>query len=240
MADADIAAARELQTALQTMGTRSEVNGSLLTIPELQLQVGVTVTLARDGIGATVVYDLSAASDNRDPVQVLAVGYGETPAKAFREAAVQWTTGVYTVVRHWLLPDEHTCLAETIHMVIRADDTGEEFGWRVHLGPTLSRVYGADPTREETFGTREIFKAIFNDLQEWSAHRKLFWVEAFVVRHEDGKLASTCRLRNQDWDEGEAALRNWATSWSARPKATVSARQFLLFEPIADSPANRQ
>jgi uncharacterized protein (DUF2267 family) len=183
--------------------------------------------------GAYAVYDLAPHdAGDRAGIQVLAAGFGDTPVQAFAEAAFQWTTGVFTTVRHWLQPEHHTCFAKDFHMLVRSDDSREDFAWRVHVGPVLSRAWG-DEKGAPSFDTNDVVSVLFDHIHPNAAHRTLFWIEAYVVRYADGTVNSTCRLQNQEWNEGEEALKQWASTWRVAEGVMVSARQFLLFEPIS-------
>jgi hypothetical protein len=186
--------------------------------------------------GAVVVYDVSstAAEPAEDGIRVLAVGYGTDAKQAVGEAAFIWTTGVFTAVRHWLAPQVHTCFADDAHMLVRAIEPDEEFGWRVHQGPILSRTFGkSDADESPEVEAQEIFETLFDEIHPLSAHRNLFWIEAFAVRYPDGRADATCRLRNDDWPEGKDALLLYASSWEVPEGIMLSRRQFLLFEPIS-------
>lgn len=227
-----IEAAAQLRVALDALGVNAVHDGVVLRIPEMALRVRIIEAMMNEA-GAYAVYDLGSHDSGEDEgIQVLAAGFADTPAQAFAEAAFQWTTGVFTTVRHWLQPAQHTCFTGDFHIVVRAEDPGEDFAWRVHLGPILSRNWGDDDAALDV-STNDIVLALFDSIHPHAAHRTLFWIEAFVVRYPDGTLNSTCRLHNQEWEEGEAALKQWASTWRVADGVMVSARQFLLFEPIS-------
>ena len=227
-----IEAAAEIRIALEALGVEAVHAGIVVEVPELAVRIRVTDATVNEA-GAYAVYDVAPHdSGDRDGIQVLAAGFGDTPQQAFAETAFQWTTGVFTAVRHWLQPAKHTCFTSDFHMLVRDEDPGADFAWRVHLGPVLSRNWGGDDSALQ-IDTLDIMRALFDRVHPYAAHRDLFWIEAFVVRLADGTLNSTCRLRNGDWEEGEDALQQWASTWRVARDAMVSARQFLLFEPIS-------
>ena len=232
MSDVSIEAAVQLEVALEAIGAHPEREADLVRLPELGIKVSIEDTELREG-GVVVVYDLRTIKRDEQGMRVLAVGRGKSQTQALGEAAFQWTTGVFTVVRHWLQPSAHTCFADDFHMLVRSDDAKKEFAWRVHRGPVLSRVFGGDDADVSSPGTTEITEVLFDHVQTHAAHRDVFWIEAFVIRYSDGRLDSTCRLRNEDWSPGASALVDWASTWEIPKRATLSVRQFLLFEPIA-------
>ena len=199
-----------------------------MDVPDLGVRVRIAQAEKKER-GALAVYDLGFEGDT---ISVLAVGFGETAEKAFGEAAFQWATGVFTVIRHWLHPAGHTCFVADEYMVVR-DDSGRTFAWRVHLGPAISRVFGAD--RDLTnpgADPHDVFRTLLDFIPAYATPGTVFWIEAYVVRYEDGSVESTCRLRNDKWPEGEDALTLWAATWTLPEGVMLSVRQFLLFEPI--------
>ena len=209
----------------------STQDGAAVDVPALRVRIHIAQAEQRPG-GALVVYDLRFNDRDEEGIRVLAVGYGDTPDKAFGEAAFQWTTGVFIAVQHWLQPSHHTCFADDLHLVVRAPETGEELGWRVHFGPVLSRTYGEGDPALPGKDALEVIRALFDRIHPHAAHRMLFWIEAFVVLYADGRVDATCRLSNDDWPEGRQALLEWAATWTLRAGTMVSVRQFFLFEPI--------
>lgn len=217
---------------MEAAGLTSTQHGAVVDVPALGIRVRIVEAEERQG-GAFAVYDLGFADQETEGIRILAVGYGDT-AKAFGEAAFQWVTGVFMPVRHWLQPSHHTCFADDMHLLVRAEKTGEQFGWRMHFGPVLSRAYGdaegdpATPGKE----AHDVIRALFDSIYARATHRTLFWIEAFVVLYADGRVDATCRLRNADWPEGRQALLEWAATWTLKAGSMVSVRQFLLFQPV--------
>ena len=173
-------------------------------------------------------------------IDVLHTGMGDTPEEAAANAAHQWIAGVLPVIYTYLTHRDHEDV-EHSQMVVAIEETGEQFGWSVHLGPIVTRVFG-DIAQPEELGKNEIFRRLFNVVHPFAAHTTLFWLECFAVRYPDGRIDATCRKHNDDWEEGKQALLLWAAEWPVNSNGFVSQRQFIIFEPTAvkDLPSGKE
>lgn len=235
MADGSWEAANQLAEALTATGLPCVIENEEVSLASLGVKVRIADVDIREA-GVVVIYDLSQLESSEPGIRVLAVGLGGDPIAALGQAAFQWILGVLQPVQHWLQPTKHMCFVEDFHLLVRTQDTSEHFAWRVHVGPIISRAFGPDESEAPIPAEpKDIFGALLRDVQSRAAHRTLFWVEAYVIRYGDGRLDSTCRFRNDDWPEGTAALIEWAQTWNLNCAASVSVRQFLLFEPVAAS-----
>src|SRR5262249_39466901 len=143
MSDAVVLAARQIHTAIEACGTSAVLDGSTVLLPSLNSKVRIAEVNIKDH-GVAVVYDFSARDVDAEGVKILVVGIGADSVKALGEAAFQWTTGVFMTLRHWLTPSAHTCFVEDLHMLVRTTEPINEFAWRVHVGPILSRAFGVE------------------------------------------------------------------------------------------------
>lgn len=235
MATGSIDAANQLVVALDAIGLPCSISDEQVLLTSLGVKVVITDVDIQPG-GAVVVYDLRQLESSEAGIRILAVGLGSDPTKALGEAAFQWVMGVLQPVQHWLKPTAHSCFVDDFHLLVEARDTEERFPWRVHVGPIISRAFGPDADEAPLPAVpKDIFRILLSEVQVRAAHRTLFWIEAYVVRFEDGRVDATCRFRNEDWSEGKIALAEWATTWNTTCAATVSVRQFLLFESISMS-----
>lgn len=180
----------------------------------------------------TVIFDVRPSGESAHGAKVLSVGFGANASEAARDAASQWTVGVYPVIQTWLTRT-HDCRVGSSQMVVALQDTGDRFGWRVHLGPVIGRLYGTRDTDRELgpLDQNEIYQALFNVVAEFAAHQTLFWLECFAIKHPDGSVDATCRMHNENWPEGYEALLAYAASWPDTRGCTLSKRQFIMFEP---------
>jgi hypothetical protein len=115
-------------------------------------------------------------------------------------------------------------------MLVHDADTGQQFGWTVHLPPILTRAYGGISVPEHPEQSA-VFRALFNIIHRHAAHQSLFWVECFAARYPGRKVDATCRKLNEDWEDGRDALMVWAMTWPYPGRGIISRRQFLLFQP---------
>ena len=188
----------------------------------------------------SVIVQVGSLDSINGGIDVLHTGMGETLEEAAANAAHQWVTGVLPVVYSYLTHRDHQDV-EHSQMIVAIEETGEQFGWSVHLGPIVSRVFGNIEEPRE-LGKSEIFRRLFNVVHPFAAHTTLFWLECFAVRYPDGRIDATCRKHNDDWEEGKQALLLWAADWPVHEKGFVSQRQFIIFEPTAvkDLPSGRE
>lgn len=103
--------------------------------------------------------------------------------------------GVFQPVRHWLQPTAHSCFVDDDHLLVEARDTGERYPWRVHVGPIISRAFGPDEAEAPLPAVpKDIIRVLLSEVQALAAHRTLFWIEAYVVRFEDGRVDAARQL----------------------------------------------
>ena len=188
----------------------------------------------RKPTAVSVIFDARSRSAQDPGVCVLSMGYGDTLAASARDAADQWLAGVFPVVQSWLTQRAHVCTVTKAQMIVAVQETAEQFGWSVHLGPILHRLYAAPP---HTYSPPDVspdivFKPVFNAVHPLAAHKTLFWLECFAARYPDGTVDATARFHNEDWPEGKEALLAWAAEWPDTDGCLLSRRQFLMFEPV--------
>ena len=212
---------------------------SFVALAKLPLDIHVyDVTILQESAklnAISAVFDARARRATENGVCVLAMGYGDNADACAREAARQWVTGVFPVIQSWLTRAEHAPTVTKSEMIVSVAETSQQFGWSVHLGPILYRVYGP-PSRKYAppeVDSNDVLQAVFNAVHPFAAHDTVFWLECFAARYPDGKVDATARLHSEDWPEGKAALLAWAAQWPDTEGCILSRRQFLMFEPVA-------
>jgi len=218
---------------LPTRGLESTLASNGLRIPLLHVALRVRdaeeVPRKGEGTAVSAIVQLGSLDSIGGGMEVLHTGMGSTLQEAAANAAHQWIVGVLPVAVSFL---KHRDLPEVSHaqMVVAIEDTGEKFGWSVHLGPIITRAYGEiEPPPEPP--KNEIYLKLFNVLHPFAAHSTLFWLECFAARYPDGRVDATCRKHNDDWLEGQQALLLWANEWPDNPDGFISRRQFIILEP---------
>jgi len=224
----------ELRKAGHDQFSRS---GTVLGFPSLAMEFlarDAKIQPHNDGFAAVVTFEARPPGADSTGIRILAVGFGQTEAAAAREAASQWVLGVFPALTSYLTQPEHLCEVEKSEMLVGVPDSGERYGWTVHLPPIIWRLWGASdigPGDEPHVDSHDIYRAVFNAIHPFAAHRHMFWLECFASRYADGKVDATCRYNNKDWPEGRDALLAWASSWPDTNGYILSKRQFLIFEP---------
>jgi hypothetical protein len=217
----------QLENAMEVTAPEIERELTALVLPDLGLRVSIADLDVREN-GTVIVYDATPFEGER--ILILAVGRAETLEQQLAETALQWTTGVFSALQHWLAPSRHSCFVGDVEFAI-----GDSH-WRLHAGPLISRSWGdedEDDGAARIFGPRDIPMVLFGAISGELTNRRPCWIEAFAVNYDDGTVDVTCRLNNEKWAEGEESLHAWASDWELPPDVTVTARQFLLYEPIA-------
>jgi len=194
---------------------------------------GASTAPFHKGHSVSVVFDARAQDADEAGILVLTVGFGDTPESAAVDAGHQWATSVLPVLLSYVLHQEQPEV-QRCPMVVGVQDSGKRFGWTAHLGPVTARVYGPQGTPEIDRGDlspASAYQPIFNAIHPFAAHNQLMWVESFAACYPEGKIDATCRLQNNDWAEGRAALMAWAASWPDTGPCVLTKRQFIIFEP---------
>jgi len=221
---------------LQAQGVAANLASDHIALVDLPLEIHVHNV--KHDTAPAIPHAVSAVFDGRSTgattngVCVTVVGYGDDLASCARDAAKQWADGVFPVIRSWLTRAAVDAITKAQITVATKD---QRFGWSVHLGPILYRVYGG-PGISYTppdIPSSSIFKAVFAAVYPVAAHRTLFWLECFACRYPDGKVDATARLGNDDWPAGRDALLRWATDWPDTEGTVLSRREFLMFEPVS-------
>ena len=221
-----------------TMGA----NGLRVPLLKVTIRVHDAERIPRDDGSAAIsaIVQLGALDSISGGIDVLHTGMGATLEEAAANAAHQWIAGVLPVIQTYLTHRDHPDVDQS-QMIVAIEETSEQFGWSVHLGPIITRVFG-DIEQPAELGKSEIFKRLFHVVHPFAAHTTLFWLECFAVRYPDGRIDATCRKHNEDWDEGQQALLVWASEWPVNRKGFISQRQFIIFEPtaVADLPSGKE
>jgi hypothetical protein len=224
---------------LPARGIEYSLSANGLRIPSLSIAVRVrdAAESAWSGdryAGLHAIFQAGSIDSIGGGMEVLHTGLGESREAAAANAAHQWIDGVLPVIVSYIA---HRAQPEVEHaqMVVAVPDTGVQFGWDVHLGPIVTRMY-SDHDPPAPLPQNEIFLAILNALHPFAAHSKVFWLECFASRDPDGRFNATCRMRNDDWPEGREALLQWAAGWPHH-EGFVTQRQFIILEP---APVDRE
>jgi hypothetical protein len=222
-----------LEAEMSEAGCECKRRSNALLLPSIALELFARDPKVQDAMGGmavSVTFEARAEGATTDGIKVFQLGYGPTDFDAARDASYQWRLGVYPALVTFIARPEHRCDVDMTHMIVGDDETGDQFGWTVHLPPILSRAYGENPLPEHP-EQNAVFMALFDSIHPYAAHSSVFWVECFAARYPDRKVDATCRLNNEDWFEGRNALLAWAMSWPDPRNSVLSRRQFVLFEP---------
>lgn len=221
-----------LAAHLAPRGFESSQAGRGLVSPALGLTIRVRDEShsGRKGdhqVAATV--EAGALNSIHGGIQVLQIGLGDSVEAASTDAAHQWAVGVLPVLESYLL--NRTPTGVTIgHMVVGLEASSEVYGWTVHIGPLIERIFGQVPD----FRTPEqavLYRRLFDEVHPFAAHSKVFWLECFAARFPGGRVDATCRYHNEDWAEGKQTLLAWAAEWPDTGAGVLTRRQFVMFAP---------
>jgi hypothetical protein len=206
-----------------------------LRVPELGLDIHA-MEAQSNSTWVSVTFAARPCGDPAGGIRVLSLGLGDTSEAAVADAATQWALGVLPVLRSYIL-HRHVCEIELFPMVVGRTDSPGQFGWTVHAGPVVGRAFGKTGAAKPSLGDLSRFAAyepLFHVLHAHAPHSKLMWVESFAARYySDNKVDATCRLNNQDVQDGREALLAWANGWPPSGAESLSKRQFLILEPRA-------
>ena len=224
---------------LPPRGLEYSLGANGLRIPSLSIAVRVrdAAESLQSGdrfAGLHAIFQAGSIDSIGGGMEVLHTGLGESREAAATNAAHQWIEGVLPVIVSYLTHRDQPDV-DHAQMVVGVPDTGEQFGWDVHLGPIITRMY-SDHDAPDPLPRNEIFQALFNVLHPFAAHSKVFWLECFACRYPDDRVDATCRKHNDDWPEGRQALLQWAAGWPHHV-GFVTQRQFIILEP---APVNRE
>jgi hypothetical protein len=210
-----------------------EENGRFLYPPlGLELAIaGLEVTEIEEGVILCPIYEVSHChEESLQPIRVHAIGFGADLDEAARETACQWLEAAFPVL-HSVYSDTRQEAGVAISELITVDeDSGQRYGWRVHLGPVLMRVFG-EGDEPEPPGAADFARCLKAEISCLDVADELFWLECFASRDPDGNVDADCRLNNIEWPEGVSGLLTWANTWPYTPTQMVTKRQLIFFEP---------
>src|SRR5262245_56934436 len=159
----------------EKIGTRGfqckSPDGVVLPLPALALEFLAHEARAQaqaTGQALSVVFEARAAGAATDGIRILSIGFGPSVETAAQDAAEQWAMGVFPVLVSYMLKSKHVCEVEKSPMIVAVQDSDERYGWTVHLGPVIARLYGrpgegaTGPIGE--LSSSEIYRAIFDVL----------------------------------------------------------------------------
>lgn len=217
------------------VGNSGEIGDSKTFVRELGLEFlacDVSSSKMSYGYSVSCVFEAKATS-NESGIRVLSIGLGETEKEAAIDAGHQWAEGILPVIIGYVLEKEVDGVQQ-LPMIVGVEETGEKYGWKVYVGPVIHRVFSNETSKEIDVGEIEpiqAFRPIFDSIHPFAAHENLMWIEAFSAKYPDGEVDATCRLKNDNWDEGRESLLYWAHSWPDTNGCLLSKRQFVLMQP---------
>ena len=188
-------------------------------------------------LGISIAVNVPELPDQSIAVTVF--GTGDDIEKAAAFAVFQWFNGVFHVLQSAF--DESQPIVEEVgvrEMISRDDGTQREFAWKVHLGNIQTLYYGdgseSDSSDYADPGETDLLAAMLGEVSCVSLHADPFWLEIFAAKNNDGTATADCRLYNSPWEDGTAALREYASSWDLPTGiGLMSSRQFMFFMPAA-------
>jgi hypothetical protein len=211
-----------------------EENGRYLYQPlGLKLAIaGLEVTEIEEGVVLCPIYEVSHfQEESLQPIRVHAIGFGADIEEAARETAGQWLEGAFPVL-HSVYSETRQEAGVAISELITSDEeSGQRYGWRVHLGPVLMRVFGEGDEPEPPDPT-DFARCLQAEISCLDVADELFWLECFACKEPTGEVDADCRLNNIEWPEGLSALLTWANTWPFTPTQMLTRRQLIIFEPV--------
>jgi hypothetical protein len=211
----------------------TELDGSLRhEALGIELRVaGVDGTRIENGIILSPVFETSRyQAAGSHPMRAHVIGCGSDLAEAAYEAAAQWLEGIFPVL-HSLYSEHKVEAGAVISEMITADkESGQRYGWKVHLGPVLMRVFG-EGDEPEASGQADFVRCLRDEIRCMTLHDELFWLECYAAKSPGGEIDGECRLNNIEWPEGLVGIMTWANTWPYTPTQMVTKRQLIVFEP---------
>jgi hypothetical protein len=211
-----------------------EANGRYLYQPlGLELAIaGLEVTEIEEGVILCPIYEVSHChEESLQPIRVHAIGFGADLEEAARETAGQWLEGVFPVLHSVYSENEQEAGVAMSELITADEESGQKYGWRVHLGPVLLRVFG-EGDEPGSPGAADFASCLKAEISCLDVADELFWLECFASRDPDGTVDADCRLNNIEWPEGVSGLLTWANTWPFTPTQMVTKRQLIIFEPV--------
>jgi hypothetical protein len=184
--------------------------------------VGIEVSL----IGSDTV----AVTPPPHSIRELLVGLSHDPREGVVQATHTWCAGVFPPIYRACDPNpasEDDSLVYPFQMATQDIQTGAVQDWDVFLGPPQLGGPNADAFIS-FLNEGKLMHLMMNPLTTAAQDVRMHWVKVYVAFQPDGSRMFECKLDNDDFPEGVAALQN--TRWP-RVKGFVQYRQFLVMRP---------
>jgi hypothetical protein len=148
------------------------------------------------------------------------------------EDAFAYGTRVFAPIHECLVPfPTEGFEVQRLDMVSRNDETDENLGWKVYLGPLQAAgefAEGAD------FQSDYLLLSIYNELIPYLYESRLFWIKIYIAKFSDGQVMADVWLNNADWPQALNRIQNLI---AARQNVTSysALRQFIVIQPCSIS-----
>lgn len=214
-----------------------ELSNNRIIFPPLGFEFRVaefTIKETNPGIILKVNFEAAQIGNETEGLRVNSIGMGSDIKEASKVAAYQWFAGVFPVLHSYASQHDTNMGVKKAEFLVQDVETQKRFAWKVHLGQIISIAYCKEENPPpDKIDQLDIFQSIFNEVSSVTATDKMIWLELFVSQFPDGKVDSTCLLRNRPWADGMQALLNYALNWENPLKCLLSRRQFVILEPIS-------
>lgn len=139
---------------------------------------------------------------------------GSDLAESIAKGFELWAQSDLDVLRDATAEKPRTCMV--LQMDFKPADDLPAHGRRVVLGPVSylrkSDVEAEDPEHPPFCACCMLTKN-FETFKPFIESRDFLGIRLFAMRNEDGTASADCRINGQEFEEGKAALRNYASTW---------------------------
>jgi hypothetical protein len=214
-----------------------ELSNNRILFPPLEFEFSVaefSIKETNHGIILQVNFEAAQIGNESEGLRVNSIGMGSDIKEASKKAAYQWFVGVFPVLHSYASQHDTDRGVKKADFLVQDIETQKRFAWKAHLGQIISIAYGkGENPPPNKIDRLDIFQSIFNEISSITATDTMMWLELFASQYPDGKVDSTCLLRNRPWTDGRQALLNYALSWANPLKLLLSRRQFVILEPVS-------
>ena len=156
-------------------------------------------------------------------------GIGVDEEEALSYGAAVWIDGVFSVIHELFVPPDKAGESVTrLDMVSKNQESGEEFAWKLYLGPIQATGFW----RERITDERETFlvERLINEISSELYYKRMIGIKMFVSKLPDGSIHADCWLNNENWMEGLNALYWFAEEWENQ-NVFGALKQFMIIMP---------
>jgi len=157
--------------------------------------------------------------------------FGDSLTESLQQGIDQWAQTDFVALVEATLPEPEHCSA--MEMELPAENGSSGLRRRAILGPVMHFAEERAPVaddEEHPFCPCCLLTQSFEAFKDLMTADRFYALRLYAARYPDGNTEADCRVNGEDFDQGEAALIQYARRWA--PAGVEFRKQYVILQTL--------